>query len=62
MGSRRGFKSDVQIWGLGPEWMAVPTTELRSTAVRVVLGGERGKEMMGAYLAMCVWGACNTSK
>ena len=53
VGSRRGgFKSVVQIWGLGPEWMVVPTTELGSTGVRVVLGREGwGGELMGAYLA-----------
>lgn len=51
-----GFKSDAQIWGLGPEWMVVPTTELGSTGVTVVLGREGwGEEMMGAHRAMRVW-------
>ena len=54
VGSRRGgFKSDAQIWGLGPEWMVIPTTELGSTRVTVVLGREGWREeMMDAYRAM----------
>lgn len=47
-----GFKRDAQIWGLGPEWMVAPTTELGSTGV-TVLGREGwGEEVMGAHRAM----------